>query len=295
MPGGPREQTTKVNTNSNLIPLDGGSVSKDWTVPQALWQSVTEEGALPVQNINVLTRAQTRSENSDLQHLEQLDTTSTATPNSLDQYSQHDVVVPDLPEDELPGNPFTEEELLNNSEHLFNLQLQDPTLAKYFKLAQTNKDNYYLNNNNILCKTFIDEFGQAREIIVAPESLRSKIFLVAHKSLLSGHFCLEKTIDIVYKYFTWPNIYKDIQEWCRCCKHCQRYNSPNENKAPLAPLPVVTEPWTVIAFDIVGPFKRTARKNKYLLTCLDLSTRYPEAYPLKSIDTESPIDPMITV
>lgn len=194
-------------TNPGLEPLKGGS-SQDWIVPEALWQAITEEGALPVQNINIFTRAQSKREDADLQQLKQLDALSTANPHPLDRYDQKNVDVPFLPEDELPGNPFTEDERITNSEHLVQLQLEDPTLKKYFRLAQLNQDNYYIYNN-VLCIVYIDEFGKARKIVLAPKSLRSKIFALAHKSLLSGHFCLEKTIDIIYKHFTWPNIYQD--------------------------------------------------------------------------------------
>ena len=47
------------------------------------------------------------------------------------------------------------------------------------------------------------------------------------------------------------------------------------------PLPVMTEPWSRIAIDIVGPLPTcTKSQNGFVLTVLDLATHYPEAVAL---------------
>ncbi len=45
--------------------------------------------------------------------------------------------------------------------------------------------------------------------------------------------------------------------------------------------------------DIVGPLPMTERKNRYVLTLMDMATRYPEALPLRRIDTETVADALI--
>ena len=42
----------------------------------------------------------------------------------------------------------------------------------------------------------------------------------------------------------------------------------------------ITRPFEKIAIDIVGPLPVTRKKNKYILTCIDLGTRYLDAVPL---------------
>lgn len=39
--------------------------------------------------------------------------------------------------------------------------------------------------------------------------------------------------------------------------------------------------------DIVGPLPLSCRKNMYILVICDYSTKYPEAVPLKTQDTET--------
>ena len=51
-------------------------------------------------------------------------------------------------------------------------------------------------------------------------------------------------------------------------------------------MPFIREPFSKIATDIVGPLSRTKKGNTYILTVIDEGTRYPEAFPLPSIEAE---------
>ena len=50
-----------------------------------------------------------------------------------------------------------------------------------------------------------------------------------------------------------------------------------------------------MAFDLVGPLPRTKRGHKYILTCMCLGSKYPEAIPLKRVDVEPVAEGMIEV
>ena len=52
----------------------------------------------------------------------------------------------------------------------------------------------------------------------------------------------------------------------------------------MVPLPVVSEPFSRIAMDIVGPLPRSRSGNRYVLVVCDYGTRYPEAVPVRTID-----------
>ncbi len=47
--------------------------------------------------------------------------------------------------------------------------------------------------------------------------------------------------------------------------------------------PVYSEPFKQLAFDLVGLFQKSKKGYRYLLTCVCLATRYPEAVPLKTV------------
>ena len=69
------------------------------------------------------------------------------------------------------------------------------------------------------------------------------------------------------------------------CLVCQRMGKPNQRikPAPLVKVPHLPEPFTTIQVDIVGPLRRTKRGNEYLLTMVDVASRYVNAVPLRKV------------
>ena len=52
-------------------------------------------------------------------------------------------------------------------------------------------------------------------------------------------------------------------------------------------MPLIDEVFKRVAVDIVGPIHPVTDKgNRYILTLVDFASRYPEAIPMASIDTE---------
>lgn len=45
--------------------------------------------------------------------------------------------------------------------------------------------------------------------------------------------------------------------------------------------------------DCVGPLPKTRKGNEYLLTILDVATRYPEAIPVRTINTKTIVDHLV--
>ncbi len=66
--------------------------------------------------------------------------------------------------------------------------------------------------------------------------------------------------------------------------------------APLKPMPLISEPFEKVAVDIVGPITpRATDGSKYLLTCVDFSTRWPEAVPLKNIEATTVAEALVGI
>ena len=57
----------------------------------------------------------------------------------------------------------------------------------------------------------------------------------------------------------------------------------------------MAEPFTRVAIAIVGPLHKTKSGNRYILTLCDYSTKYPEAIPLRTIDTETVENALIEI
>ncbi|KAK7922269.1 hypothetical protein WMY93_009171 [Mugilogobius chulae] len=101
---------------------------------------------------------------------------------------------------------------------------------------------------------------------------------------LAGHFGRHKTYLRVSARFYWPRMYQDIQAYCTTCPICQKTAPTRKSdRALLHPLPVISTPFRRIAMDIVGPLVKSARGHQYILVVCDYATRYPEAFPLRTI------------
>ena len=63
----------------------------------------------------------------------------------------------------------------------------------------------------------------------------------------------------------------------------------------MVPIPIMTMPFEKVAIDLVGPFPRTKDGYRFLLTTMDLATRYPEAHPLKTATAEEVAEGLLEV
>ena len=131
--------------------------------------------------------------------------------------------------------------------------------------------------------------------LVLPTQCRKAVLQLAHEVPIAGHLGKHKTAKRILRRFYWPTLYKDVEDFCRSCQVCQKYSKQKVVKAPLIPLPVVTEPFRRVAMDIVGPLPRTKTGNQYILVMCDYATRYPEAVPVKAVDAEHIAEELVRI
>ena len=61
-----------------------------------------------------------------------------------------------------------------------------------------------------------------------------------------------------------------------------------QQKVPLQKMPLIDTPIKRVAVDLIGPIFPSSEKGyRYILSLVDYATRYPDAVPLKNIDTET--------
>ncbi len=75
-----------------------------------------------------------------------------------------------------------------------------------------------------------------------------------------------KHILISLKHFFWPRLKKDVSGYIKTCHVCQLTGKePNQGirPAPLQPIPAVSEPFTHLIVDCVGPLPGAKSGCKY--------------------------------
>ncbi|KAL2102623.1 hypothetical protein ACEWY4_001791 [Coilia grayii] len=134
------------------------------------------------------------------------------------------------------------------------------------------------------------------EQIVLPRSFRSEVLRLAHEAPMAGHLGIRRTQAKILQHFYWPKLHRDVVSFCRSCHACQVVGKPNQKipLAPLRPLPVTEEPFSRVLIDCVGPLPKTKKGHQYLLTIMDMTTRFPEAVPLRVIKAKPVLDALIT-
>ena len=75
-------------------------------------------------------------------------------------------------------------------------------------------------------------------------------------------------------HFYWPGMGRDIADHCKKCVQCLKFNRKAVKKEPMMLVETISEPWKRVALDIVGPFHRTKKGNRYILTLMDHGTCY---------------------
>lgn len=123
--------------------------------------------------------------------------------------------------------------------------------------------------------------------IVVPEKFRESVLKVAHEG--SGHLGVQKTYDRVLRHFFRPRLKHDVSAHIKTCHTCQLTTKPNQilRPAPLSPIPAVNQPFEHLIVDCVGPLPHSKSGAVYLLTVMCQATRYPAAYPLRTITARS--------
>ncbi|CAI7838608.1 unnamed protein product [Closterium sp. NIES-53] len=95
-----------------------------------------------------------------------------------------------------------------------------------------------------------------------------------------GHFGSNKTLAGIAKYYYWPGMAADVQQFVTSCDTCQRMKSSKQKKKTglLQPLPVPEQPWQVVSLDFITGLPSTSRGHDSILVVIDNSPKWVTSY-----------------
>ena len=169
---------------------------------------------------------------------------------------------------------------------------EDPTLEAWRDLASKSEQGYRWERG-LLYQATTDHTGEVVHLMVLPKDFRSKVMEMAHEG--SGHLGARKVKSLLRQRFTWPSMGVDIIAHTRSCKVCQLCSKPKSKKAPMMERRVMTEPFEVMAFDLVGPLPKGKGGCRYILTAVCMGSRWPEAIPLRTITARAVATGMVEI
>jgi hypothetical protein len=86
--------------------------------------------------------------------------------------------------------------------------------------------------------------------------------------------------------YVWRGMAKDVSAWCKDCQGCAAGKVVRHVKAPLHNIPVPGRRFSHVHVDLVGPFSPSKEGFTHILTVVDRTTRWPEAFPLRGTSAQ---------
>ena len=194
-----------------------------------------------------------------------------------------------------------------SKEDIISEQINDETLLRYRLKAESGEKTiskngaqcWFEKDRGLFFRKFQEkcEDGKIVKQLFVPKPQRSAVLKLAHDAILSGHMGVRKSKEKFLSSFWWPCVDRDVRNYCRSCDVCQKTVSKGrESMLPLGKMPVIETPFSRVAIDLVGPIHPPSdSSNRFILTVVDYATRYPEAKPLKNIDTETVAEALVDI
>ena len=137
--------------------------------------------------------------------------------------------------------------------------------------------------HGVLCRKWVPIHGSKIVWqIVLPRSYRRALIRSVHSGITGGHLGRSKTEEQVRRRAYWPNWREDVATEVRKCEECCRYHRGSAVKqTPLHPF-FVGEPFEMISIDITGKHPRSYRGNEFIVTIVDIFTKWAEAIPVRT-------------
>ena len=207
----------------------------------------------------ILTRGQKRK-NRQARWEDKIQTSDAPTTDAAGNVSKSD---DDESEDYLPKHALD-----ISADELKTLQATDTTLDAIREAAEGNCSSAgvgFFKRDGLLYRKWTPpgRSGQQMEVeqLVLPQQCRGTILTLVHSIPLSGHLGKDKTARRILQQFYWPTLYKDVAIYCKSCPSCQKSAHTRKQRVPIVPLPIISEPFSRIAMDIVGPLPKCSPKE----------------------------------
>jgi transposase InsO family protein len=136
--------------------------------------------------------------------------------------------------------------------------------------------NYMVDEDGLLYRTDPDETPR----LVIPETIVNRLIRDHHDAKHVAHAGVKKKQQWMRLRYYWPNLHRDVENYVLNCDQCARLKMGRATIAPMGNLPEAREPGEVASIDITGPYAISNKGNRYLLTYIDLFSKWAEAVPL---------------
>ena len=147
--------------------------------------------------------------------------------------------------------------------------------------------NQFQLEENILYLKTVNAYDKERYRVCLPPTYYEKALMLAHSIPISGHAGVNTTIERLKLFCYWPTIVRDAKQFVKTCKTCLKVKPDRGARSPILRNPEVEKPFDRCNMDLIGPVNVSDNGNRYILSMVDVLTRYgfAVAIPDKSTTT----------
>lgn len=118
--------------------------------------------------------------------------------------------------------------------------------------------------------------------IWVPDGLRHQLIAAAHQPSSASHGGVDKTIDLVRRYYYWPGLAAEVRVFVSSCSTCKEVKAPNQTlRPPMGRQTTTDRPFQRMFIDLLGPYPRSKSGNTVILIVLDQLSKFVWLKPLR--------------
>ena len=135
----------------------------------------------------------------------------------------------------------------------------------------------------------IEENGLAEKLFIS-EDKRLAIIKEVHNQPAVGHSGIRRTTQMLQRFFQWPKMRCDVDQYIRNCHVCRRSKSPrNGYHGPFQPIAAESKPWQDISLDFVVGLSESEGCNAILMI-MDRFSKMHHYIPCKATDEKTGVE-----
>lgn len=175
-----------------------------------------------------------------------------------------------------------------SSLYAYIIQREQPHTRKHFIRSLARK--CFVEDNIIYKRGGI--YGKQ---LLVPQCLRNELLASMHDAPWAGHFGLYHTLHRIAKNYWWPGMSTDVYNYVRSCLQCQSRTVPPHMRVHAPSVPdTIPKLFERVSVDVQGPFTRSKSGNMFLVTFMDIHSRWIEGFPVANIDGKTIANLLIT-